>query len=390
VKPERTADAVPTAIDRDTVAKAPERPLSAQEARLMPIAGDPPFIDGYNPEEDTCVTGNWCGTIETALAIAPENAPEELGCATRITGAHRDARLEANAYEGLSAQRNMQGALNQHGTTLARAEGQQDVCCYHWFEYCSGRPLREGDEVRVAPVRTGSTWSDGDVLEDEARVSVSTATALAQAWLQDAQAEHASVASFHRVALELMAVGAPPELLELTGRAALDEIDHARRCFDLAHRYAGEPFEPGPLPAPAARDGGLLRVAIDAFVEGCVGETIAALVAERALGGATDPLVRETLQVVAEDEARHAALAWRTVAWVLKTAGSERAEIRAALRDIGSHGASAGSPAACDVAPHERDKAWRAHGRLDAHQQAHANRDAWRDIITPMLDRLLE
>ncbi|MCA9546694.1 MAG: ferritin-like domain-containing protein, partial [Myxococcales bacterium] len=51
---------------------------------------------------------------------------------------------------------------------------------------------------------------------------------LADHWTRQALAEHASVASFARFALHLMAVGAPPDLLVATHQAGLDEIEHAR------------------------------------------------------------------------------------------------------------------------------------------------------------------
>jgi hypothetical protein len=71
---------------------------------------------------------------------------------------------------------------------------------------------------------------------------------LAAAWTEAALFEHASVASFSRVSLELLAAGAPSELVELAHRAALDEVHHAQLCFTLASAYAGEDTAPGPFP----------------------------------------------------------------------------------------------------------------------------------------------
>ena len=47
----------------------PPLPTDPDELRMMPIDGDPPFIDGYNPEEETCPSGNWCGAAEAALHL---------------------------------------------------------------------------------------------------------------------------------------------------------------------------------------------------------------------------------------------------------------------------------------------------------------------------------
>ncbi len=357
------------------------------DPRMAPVPGDPPFIDGYNPEEETCPSGNWCGTIETATVIAPKGdaAPKKLDCPARIVGAHEPSPIKGKAYEGLSDKKQTQGALNEHGTELARAAGKKDACCYHWFEYCSGRPLLDGNESVVAQPRAGSAWIDPDVepileaLSDEAK------TALARAWLDDALREHASIASFSRATLELLALAAPPELVEACQHAVLDEIDHARRCFALASAYAGRAIGPGPLPALSPRDHDLAALALETFVEGCVGETVAALVAERALGVATDETVRATLRVIIEDESRHAALAWRTIGWALAQGG---APVVAALSQM-LDAPPVVEPGDRPVRSAALSRMLAAHGRLDERMLAQTVRDAWQDIIAPMLRSML-
>lgn len=55
-------------------------------------------------------------------------------------------------------------------------------------------------------------------------------------WSLAAQQEHASIASFSKFSLELMAVGAPAALLVRAHEAALDEINHARDGGRVRHR----------------------------------------------------------------------------------------------------------------------------------------------------------
>ena len=98
-------------------------------------------------------------------------------------------------------------------------------------------------------------------------------------WAESAQFEHASIGSFAKFSLHLLAVRAPPELLYACHDAARDELKHAELCFGLASRYARRPLGPGPLPLPVhvlgATDlASVLRAAIE---EGCVGETLASL-----------------------------------------------------------------------------------------------------------------
>src|SRR6185436_7062049 len=109
--------------------------------------------------------------------------------------------------------------------------------------------------------------------------------ALAEAWARDALLEHASVASFGRFALELLAFGAPADLIEAAHRAALDEVRHARLCFALAGAYRGEALAPGAFPFDGAvrLAGDLAALAESAVLEGCVGETLAALQAAEQL-----------------------------------------------------------------------------------------------------------
>jgi hypothetical protein len=149
-------------------------------------------------------------------------------------------------------------------------------------------------------------------------------TAAGQAWLDDACMEHASIASFARFSLQLIALGAPPDLIAEAHRAGLDEIEHARHCFAIASRLLGRPVGPGPLPmADVTIETSLAHVAAETVREGCVGETLASLYAREQRDVARDPEIRDALEVIAEDEARHAELAWRFVRWALANGGPE-------------------------------------------------------------------
>lgn len=140
--------------------------------------------------------------------------------------------------------------------------------------------------------------------------------AAAQYWIDAARAEHASIAAFGNLSLQLLALGAPPGLLEATHAAALDEIRHARDAFAIASRLAGRTIEPGPFPEAARMSAQitLRALAVETFVDGCIAEACAALEASRAAREA-EPSIAAVLEGVAADESRHAALAWSIVAW---------------------------------------------------------------------------
>lgn len=197
-------------------------------------------------------------------------------------------------------------------------------CCYEAAykekigESCViGRPIRDGGEALVAPVESRTDWRDGP----SGVAEVTTRHELADQWLADAQLEHASVAAFARLTLELLSLGAPAELVRRATEAQADEIRHAEQSFALASAYAGRALGPGDLPAPSTRAPDLVRLAVEAFEEGCVGETLATCRAAVQLRTETDPAVRAVLMGIVDDESRHAALAWDIVSWALAAGG---------------------------------------------------------------------
>jgi hypothetical protein len=118
-----------------------------------------------------------------------------------------------------------------------------------------------------------------------------------------------------------------------------------------------------------------------------VGETVAALVAERAAAASGDPVVARELARIAQDEGRHAALAWRTVSWLLESVAPRR---RAAIGQSLRAAARALAPVAdASTRPDPQSAALALAGRLDAAAIGAARLDAWRDVIAPTLEALL-
>ncbi len=221
-----------------------------------------------------------------------------------------------------------------------------DTCCYYWVDSvpcgpdpagqgccyvaqvyqgqgCEGRPLRVEGELRLAPVTSRTDWAAAIELEPST-LTASTRSTLAAAWVHSARAEHASVASFARFALELMALGAPADLVRDAQAAMGDEIEHAELCFGIARALSGDDVGPGPLSLAGVKFGAIdpVAVAVATVVEGCVNETLAAALALAELAAARDEDVVRALSKIAEDETRHAGLAWRAVAWMIRSFGA--------------------------------------------------------------------
>ncbi|MCA9579307.1 MAG: ferritin-like domain-containing protein [Myxococcales bacterium] len=138
--------------------------------------------------------------------------------------------------------------------------------------------------------------------------------ALGAYFAEMAALEASAVTAFERLAQELHALGAPAELVRRARDARDDETRHAAQVGALASQYGALPLEIEPPSTLTLRSA--LDVALENAREGCVRETFGALVATHQAQHARDPRVAEVLGVIAEDETRHAALAWDLAAWL--------------------------------------------------------------------------
>jgi len=225
--------------------------------------------------------------------------------------------------------------VNGNGTlqTFRNQDGtDSQACCYPvtvidydpTSECMVGRPYLEDGVHRSAPLCTGPL--EGPVL-DARRAAL---------WAKAGAEEHASVASFSRLALELMALGAPTTLLADVQRAALDEVRHAEACWELARHFGGRSVTAGEFPfaGPVTVRSTHAELAYAAAREGCLGETLGAHLAAAVAALAPEPHVRRVLEAIAAEEAEHAVLSFRIVAWTLQAGGkAARAAVERALAE---------------------------------------------------------
>ena len=229
------------------------------------------------------------------------------------------------------------GSIISDGTIVG------DQCCYIIGVCGTGRPYLEAGRPRSAQAERGGdprAWRVEGGAPRVSALSPELRARLSQAWAADGLLEHASVASFGRFALELMAVGAPADV----------EVSAA-----------------------------LADVAARAVREGCVGETLGSIQAAEQLARAEDPWVLDALAVLVEDEACHAELSWRFVAWAVARGGPPvRAAVAAAFAD------AVPLPEGDDL-PEEMA----THGRLGAPCLRAALGRALADVVRPCAERLL-
>lgn len=293
---------------------------------------------------------------------------------TKITGAG-----ELLPYYGYS-----------YATDSAGTDGLQ--CCYDvnaTKQTCVyGRPYVVEGAAVVAGSRRHDAWIGEASPEIEGMPAVARER-LTQAWLEAALDEHAAVAAFSRIALELMALGAPPELIAATQAAGIEEIGHARLGFALASAYAGRPIAPTgfPLGASVSLATRLEAFAVAAVREGCIGETLTSLVVAATLPGVQDPAVRDVLERILAEERGHAALAWRTVRWAIDAGGES---VRAAVAAVFAEVAATGAPIPKRVADGEHAAWLVAHGIPESATCREAVRRGLAEVVLPAARALLE
>ncbi len=260
-----------------------------------------------------------------------------------------------------------------------------DATCCSWMVLqpgpsCPGRPFVVDGRPRVPEVIRRDDWSrpcspSVDALSD------STRSVLARAWAAEGCHEAASVASFSRFVLQLISLGAPSSLIVRAQSAMADEVEHARTFFGLAHAYGGVQQGPDVLCVEGSLDGASdpIACAVSLATEGCIAETISAMQLGFAAARATDPEVAALLSEIAEQELRHAELAWSALAWMLQRGD---ASVRAAVANAFARAQDA-VPRAVSISDGLDPQVLVAVGRLTAAQRLDAAQRALERCVAP-------
>lgn len=195
--------------------------------------------------------------------------------------------------------------------------------CHAWDDSCVDGSVPEGGPITVDCVtcpngvgrrprglvdRAERGGGDGDVRLDE--------SALGRWFAEVARLEAASIRAFRDLRDELDAHGAPAALVAEAERAMRDEARHAKLTGRIARRFGGRPRTPRVRRGDRGATRSLEALAIVNAVEGCVREAYGALVATWQAARAADPEVARVMSEIAEDETRHAALAWAVARWI--------------------------------------------------------------------------
>ena len=260
-------------------------------------------------------------TAGVAAGGSPMTGGDASGGTTTLTGGTMEVT-------GGIAIMTTAGAPSGGATVITNRNPCDDIDCgtfedtFDWTMCCEpgvGRPLTVEDEIRVATSISRSDWTidrDGLVMP----IDAAQRDILTNHWLNIAALEHASVASFSRFSLHLMALGAPPELLIETQEAIIDEIRHARYAYGMAAAYGNDAVGPAPLDLTGINLNETPENIVIALIrEACIGETLGAAEANMSAELSAEKVVADLYREIAHDEAQHATLAWRSLKWLLDT-----------------------------------------------------------------------
>lgn len=300
-----------------------ERAAPTATVTAVPIGSDGERV--HPPE------GKWCGKPETAKGLVILGSPEVDGCPKFLDGARIPKEKELRP-EYIDMPRSTYGFYDDILTKMRRSGiNHAPLCCYNWREKApGGRPLilpENGDVALVAPLAPGSLHPRLPAPELQ-RPPPKLAPRVFEYWRLQAQLEHASVASFARARLELLALGAPRDLIARYAAAAQDELRHAALSLAVLEAWGQRGLSFGPIAVQAAprrgasRDAALRALARRTLDEAFEPESAAALALFGAAERADCPNLARVLHQIAEEERGHARLALDTVGWCLAESGS--------------------------------------------------------------------
>jgi len=142
-------------------------------------------------------------------------------------------------------------------------------------------------------------------------------------WLRRVEAEYTSAALTHHLALWLLQLTAPLELVRMALSIVEDELSHAelsQAVYAAAGGAAPARLERERLglrqPAQEPLELALARVNLEVF---CLGETVAVRLFARLRQGCAEPVALAALDRILRDEVKHRDFGWTLLEWQLDT-----------------------------------------------------------------------
>lgn len=249
--------------------------------------------------------GDEVGSVTTLTALSSFLAPVEHARDAALIASERGHRTRCGVKNARKTQEGFE-LVTETGHACGQGTGIDEnvvkVSTTGEFTVVSTVRIKDGDPQCAIGRRPEGFVARGSGAE----------SAVGRYFAEIAELEAASVTAFQRLAEELAHHGAPVDLIARARASARDEVRHTTYMTALASRYGAVPSAVL-LEKMPARD--LFALALENAVEGCVRETFGALQATFQAARAEDPAVKRVMTRIAEDETRHAALAWAIAAW---------------------------------------------------------------------------
>lgn len=264
-------------------------------------------------------------------------------------------------------------------------ESITDRCCYELVInlMCKGRPYSVDGKALLANIIPSDDWPQRLPIPC-AELSAKERGFLRKEWTLMAQQEHASIASFARFVLQIISLGAPPDLIQQSNRAMQDELLHAKLVFGIASALAGKNIGVGEMNMGEPQQLTKAEILESVILEGCIVETITVAQMSAAQNFCSIQSIRGVLYKIVEDESRHAALAWQFVQWML----SSHPELLPIAQQAFLKAEQAILAPKVGVDPIDQ-KILKRYGRLPVKEQREISIEVWKQVITPNKDALL-
>jgi hypothetical protein len=231
-------------------------------------------------------------------------------------------------------------------------------------------------------------WSESRA----AALSPTLRAELARIWTERIDTEYRSITGFSTFSFDLIAAGAPVDLVAVCHRVCLDELRHTELAVRMVELYGGpEPPMPRGLSSLPA-DESLTAVAQacrSAILLSCLGETFACAELDMLRERTVCPAVRGVLSIFLADEIVHARVGWAWLGHAVPQA-SDQTRAQAAAAVPGYVAAIArnlfgadGQPAAVAVTNDDAELA--LHGVCSQREEQDLYRQFIRDTFVPGL-----
>lgn len=146
---------------------------------------------------------------------------------------------------------------------------------------------------------------------------------LARIWGERIPTEYRSITGFSTFSFDLIAAGAPVDLVAVCHRVCIDELRHTELAVRMVEVYGGRrpelPRDISNLPADSTLTA-VAQACRSAILLSCLGETFACTELAMLRDRAVDPVVQGVLTVFLSDEIVHARIGWAYLAHAMKTA----------------------------------------------------------------------